>query len=71
MQEVVEDFKGGFLTIEDLKLFGKTSKWDKWTDDHNIPPGIIGRVEDIFKKMEEMEKEQKRNQETKKEQKGW
>ena len=43
--------------------FIKTAKWDKWTEQHNIPPGIIGIIEEIFKKMEELEKEQKRKQE--------
>ena len=65
---IVQDYKDIFTkdklrTVKALGLFIKTSKWDKWTDQHNIPPGIIGSIEDIFKKKEELEKEQKRKQE--------
>ena len=63
MQEIIEDFQGDFPTVFALGSFIKTAKWDKWTDQHNIPPGIIGIIEEIFKKTEELEKEQKRKQE--------
>ena len=56
MQEIIEDFQGDFTTVFALGSFIKTAKWDKWTDQHNIPPGIIGPIEDIFKKQEELEK---------------
>ena len=56
MKEIIEDFQGDFPTIKDLRLFTKTKDWNKWTEKHDIPPGIIGPIEDIFKKMEELEK---------------
>ena len=59
MQEVVEDFQGDFPTIADLKSFIKTKDWSAWKKQYNIPPGIIGIIEEIFKKKEELEKEQK------------
>ena len=65
---IVQDYKDIFTkdkltTVFALGSFIKTAKWDKWTDQHNIPPGIIGPIEDIFKKKEELEKEQKRKKE--------
>ena len=63
MKEIVEDFQGDFPTVLDLRSFTKTKDWNKWTEKRNIPPGIIGPIEDIFKKTEELEKEQKRKQE--------
>ena len=63
MQEIIEDFQGDFTTVFALGSFIKTEDWSAWKKQHNIPPGIIGPIDDIFKKKEELEKEQKRKQE--------
>ena len=68
MQEIIEDFQGDFPTVIALRSFIKTSKWDKWTDQHNIPPGIIGIIEEIFKKTEELESKKLKLDPKKKEQ---
>ena len=58
---IVQDYKDIFTkdkltTVKALGSFIKTVKWDYWTEQHNILPGIIGIIEEIFKKMEELEK---------------
>ena len=65
---IVQDYKDIFTkdkltTVFALGSFIKTEDWSAWKKQHNIPPGIIGPIEDIFKKKEELEKEQKRKQE--------
>ena len=57
---IIQDYKDIFTkdklsTVKALGSFIKTAKWDKWTEQHNIPPGIIGIIEEIFKKTEELE----------------
>ena len=59
MGEIVENFKGVFPSVLALGTFTKTEDWSAWKKQHNIPPVIIGCIEDIFKKMEESEEEQK------------
>ena len=72
---IVQDYKDIFTkdkltTVKALGSFIKTVKWDYWTEQHNILPGIIGIIEEIFEKKEELEKEQKRKiEELEKEQK--
>ena len=65
---IIQDYKDLYIedklpTVKALRSFAKTEDWDKWTEQRNIPPGIIGIIEDIFEKKEELEKEQKRKQE--------